>query len=32
MCSHPAPHDCMIAPRFPEVLSILAEESESFED
>ena len=31
-CRHPAPHDCIITPRFPEALSILAEQSESFED
>lgn len=30
--SHPAPYNCVIGPRFPEVLSILAEESASFED
>jgi hypothetical protein len=32
ICSHPPPYDCIITPRFPEVLSILAEERESFED
>ena len=31
-CSRPAPYDCIISPRFPEVLSILADESGSFED
>ncbi len=30
--SQPAPYGCVIAPRFPEVLSILAEESSRFED
>jgi hypothetical protein len=30
-CSRPVPYDCMITPRFPEVLSILAEERERFE-
>ena len=29
--SRPLPHDCIITPRFPEVLSILAEELNSFE-
>jgi hypothetical protein len=32
VCSRPLRHDCIITPRFPEVESILAEESESFED
>jgi hypothetical protein len=32
VCSHPAPYNCVIGARFPEVLSILAEESASFED
>jgi cytochrome P450 len=32
ICSHPAPLNCVIGPRFPEVLSILAEESAGFED
>jgi len=32
MITHPAPYNCVIGPRFPEVLSILAEESASFED
>jgi hypothetical protein len=31
VCSRPLPHDCIITPRFPEVVSILAEERESFE-
>ncbi len=31
VCSHPAPYDCIISPRFPEVLPILAEESGRFE-
>jgi len=30
--THPAPFNCVIGPRFPEVLSILAEESANFED
>lgn len=30
--SRPPPHDCIINPRFPEVLSILAGERENFED
>jgi len=30
--SHPPAYDCTITPRFPEVLSILDEERESFED
>ena len=32
VCSQPPPHDCMITPRFPEVVTILAEERGSFED
>jgi len=32
VCSHPAPYDYAIGPHFPKVLSILAEESTSFED
>jgi hypothetical protein len=32
VCSRPPPYDCIITPRFPEVLSILAGERESFED
>jgi len=32
VCSHPAPYDCIISPRFPEVLSILADEEGNFED
>lgn len=28
--SRPPPHDCIVTPRFPEVVSILAEECESF--
>ena len=31
MCSRPPPHDCIFTPRFPEVVTILAEERESFE-
>ncbi len=30
--SHPAPYNCVVKPRFPEALSILAEESGNFED
>jgi hypothetical protein len=30
--SHPAPYDCIISPRFPEVVSILTEEQEIFEN
>ncbi|KAF8490143.1 cytochrome P450 [Russula emetica] len=30
--THPAPHGCMITPRFPEVLSILADEKGNLED
>jgi cytochrome P450 len=32
VCSHPALYDCMITPRFPEVVSILADEKGNFED
>jgi cytochrome P450 len=32
VCSRPAPYNCVIGPRFSEVLSILAEESASFEN
>ncbi len=31
-CSHPAPYDCIISPRFPEAVSVLAEESGTFEN
>lgn len=30
--THPAPYNCIITPRFPEVLSILADEKGDFED
>jgi cytochrome P450 len=33
VCSHPGPYECIITPRFPEVLSILlADEKGNFED
>jgi hypothetical protein len=31
VCSRPPAYDCVITPRFPEVVSILIEERESFE-
>ena len=32
LCSRPAPYDCVIKPRFPEVLSILVYEKGNFDD